>query len=311
MTTSNATWPALLVDQDQVLSRRGARLAGMSEDAWQWRLETGRLTPLLPGVAVGHAGPPTARQMAWAAVLSAGIGAVLTGDGALRELGFELDVWRWDVLIPAHREVRDKRWVQVAGRPPLPGRICGRAVPASARLRGSGALPLVVPELAALHAAEWATSDRAAEWRVAAAVQRGLCLPSALRQQLASAGLRHRGELVRSVLDDVELGAHARSELDFLTFLREHGLPLPDRLQRPVRRNGLRYLDAWWERRRVAAEVDGGHHRLAATWDADTLRHNDVVLAERDDRVLMLRLTMGNLRHDRPLLARQFADALL
>jgi very-short-patch-repair endonuclease len=301
-------WQSLLREQDQVMGRRQARLLGMSEDAWQWGLDTGRWRPLLRGVVVGHSGPPTDRQRAWAAVLSAGDGGRLTGDAALRQHGLALDVRHHDVLIPAHRRVRMKSFLPQDGaagglvRP----RQHGSAVPVSGR-----GLPLVAAELAALHAAEWAPSARAGEWRVAAAVQTGTTTVERLRAALPRAGVLERRDLLSDVLDDVELGAHARSELDLLHLLRDHGLPLPDRLQRPVRANGKRYLDAWWERQRVAAEVDGAHHRAAATWDTDTLRQNEVVLAERHDRVLLLRLTTGNLRHDRSALVRQFRAALL
>ena len=112
------------------------------------------------------------------------------------------------------------------------------------------------------------------------------------------------------MLDDVELGAHAGSELDFLRFLRRHGLPAPDRLQKRMRTGTVCYLDAWWERQRVAAELDGAHHRLVASWEADALRGNDVVISERHDRVLLLRLTTGNLRHDQLRVAEQLRAAL-
>lgn len=171
--------------------------------------------------------------------------------------------------------------------------------------------PVVRVAPALLHAAAWAPSERAAEWRVAAAVQQRLVLPSDVRAALAVLPRLARRRLVAAVLDDVELGAHAASELDLLRFLRRHGLPRPDRLQRPVRTGRLRYLDAWWERQRVCAEVDGAHHRSAGTWDDDTLRANDVVVTERHDRIVLLRFTAANLRHDAPRVAAQLAAVLL
>jgi len=41
------------------------------------------------------------------------------------------------------------------------------------------------------------------------------------------------------------------------------------------------------------------------------LRGNDIVVSERHDRVLLLRFTTGNLRHDEPAVARQLRSALL
>lgn len=59
------------------------------------------------------------------------------------------------------------------------------------------------------------------------------------------------------------------------------------------------------------AELDGAHHRTVGSWDDDALRANDVVLVERHDRILLLRFTRGNLRHDGDRVAAQLRDALL
>ena len=162
-----------------------------------------------------------------------------------------------------------------------------------------------------LHSAAWASSDRASEWRVAAAVQRRLVNVAQLREALKLLPKMPRRQSIRLVLDDVELGAHARTELDFLAFLRRNDLPLPDRLQFVVRANGKRYLDAWWEKQRVGAEIDGAHHMEVGNWDDDALRSNEVVVAAREDRVMLLRVTPGNMRHKEVELAAQFRAALL
>lgn len=306
------TWRELLEQQDGVLSRRQALISGVTEDAWQWQLDTGRWRPLLPGVIVAHNGEPTERQRAWAAVLHTGDEAALSGDAALIELGMKLPApkrihvgysERRDVLpqqfLAADREPSDVRLV-----PCRVGRLEEWTHPVAAprRLR-------VAP--ATLHAAAWALSDRAGEWRLAAAVQQRLVTVPALRLALVDMPRLPRRRLIRDVLDDVELGAHARSELDFLRFLRTNDLPAPDRLQRVPRRGKRCYLDAWWERQRVAAEIDGAHHREVGSWDADVLRANSVVVAEQHDRILLLRFTMGNLRHDGPEVAGQLRSSLL
>jgi very-short-patch-repair endonuclease len=142
-------------------------------------------------------------------------------------------------------------------------------------------------------------------------VQQGLTRPADLRRLLDEMPRLQRRALVREVLEDVEHGAHAGSELDFLRLLRSHRLPLPGRLQRPIRTGKRRYLDAWWDKQRVNAEMDGAHHRTVGTWDDDALRGNDVVLVERHDRILLLRFTRGNLRHDGERVAEQLREALL
>lgn len=150
---------------------------------------------------------------------------------------------------------------------------------------------------AALQAAAWAESDRAAEWRIAAAVQRRITAVPLLRETLAEMPRLKRHALVLAVLDDVERGAHAGSELQFLRFCRSHGLPLPDELQVRVRAGGAtHFLDARYRRQQVTVEVDGAHHRDVASWESDALRSLRVAAAMPGER--LLRLTPGMLRHD-------------
>jgi very-short-patch-repair endonuclease len=306
-----ASWQQLLVAQDRVLSRRQAVRAGLSEQAWEWRLESGPWQSLLPGVAVAHSGTPSARQRAWAAVLYAGPGAALSGDAALAEQGMRFDaVPVIHVAVPAERQVRDQRFAQRSAEADS-GRVVVHRVSRLEAWRHPARSPsaLHVPA-AVLHAAGWASSDRAAEWRVAAAVQQRLTTAARLSELLQDMPRLRRRALVRAVLADVEQGAHAHSELDFLRLLRRTGLPGPDRLQRPCRSNGKRYVDAWWERQRVGVELDGAHHRDVRTWAEDTMRSNALLVAERHERVLLLRFTTGNLRHDRSEVVRQLRAAL-
>jgi very-short-patch-repair endonuclease len=162
-----------------------------------------------------------------------------------------------------------------------------------------------------MHAAAHASSDRAAEWRVAAVVQQRLATATQLIEALDAMPRMRRRALVRAVLADVRDGAQAQSELDLLRLLRRHRLPRPDGLQRLVRASGKRYLDAWWERQRVAVEVDGAHHLDVGQWSHDVLRANAVVVAERHDRVVLLRFTTGNLRHDVSQVVDQLRAVLL
>lgn len=303
-------WAQLAAEQDGVLGRRQARLGGMSEDAWQWRLDTGRWRSLAPGVAVTHSGEPSQRQCAWAGVLLAGRDALLSGDAALIEYGMRMNgVATVDVAVPQARKVVGRR-LEWGGTEP------SEVVPHRVRRLDQWRHPARRPPAvrvgpAVLHAAAWAMTDRGGEWRVAAAVQQRLVRPADLRRDLAQMVQLPRGPLLRTVLDDVELGAHAASELDFLRFLRRSGLPAPDRMQRRIRAGSILYLDAWWERQRVCAEMDGAHHRLVGQWDADLLRANDIVVVEQHDRVLLLRFTTGNLRHDAERVAAQLAAVLL
>lgn len=260
----------------------------------------------MPGVAVAHSGSITDRQRAWAAHLCAGEDTYLSADAALIELGMELSA-PTQIHVATTRRVRRRRFRDDPRFQMVPHQVPDLDVWAAAQ----GGPPVLRAAPATLHAAAWAPTDRAGEWRVAAAVQQNLVVAPDLRLALQQMPELPRGNLLEEVIDDVEFGAHAASELDFLRFVRRHGLPPPDRLQRPVRRGSIRYLDAWWEKQRVNVEMDGAHHRLVGTWDNDALRANDVVLVERHDRILLLRFTRGNLRHDEPRVAAQLRDALL
>jgi hypothetical protein len=292
----------LLDVQGGVLSRQQALSGGLTEATYEWRLARGRWQIVLPGVVVAHTGRITFEEKAQAAVVYGGAGAALSGDAVVH------------LTKPSRAEAPDMIDVAVHAecqvgpyaffRPHRCTRLAELSHPARVprQIR-------IAP--AVLHAGSWAPSDRAAEWRVAAAVQRRLVTVPQLRESLVLLPRLKRRRAIRMVLDDVELGAHARTELDFLAFLRRNRLPTPDRLQFKVQAGRTRYLDAWWERQRVAAEIDGTHHTEVRSWDADTLRGNSVVVAARHDRVVLLRVTAGNLRHHEEELAAQFRAVLL
>lgn len=295
MTTaaSLCQWRDLAEEQDGVLARWQALVYGMTASAWDGRISSGRWRTVLPGVAVTHSGEPTDKQRAWAAVLHAGAGAALSGDAALIEHGISVKTLAHvDVAVPWPRNVKAHA---LLGGPEL--RTHG--VRHLSRWLHPVREPAVVTvETAVLHAAAWAPSDRAAEWRVAAVVQQGRVVPGRLRRQLVEMPRLPRRALLSEVLDDVELGAHAGSELAFLRFCRSHALPVPDELQVLVRAGGKHYVDARYRRQRVFVEVDGAHHRLVGQWDADALRSLRLAVAHHGSGETLVRLTKGNLRHD-------------
>lgn len=278
--------------QAGVVTAAQVSAAGLSEKLWHYRITAGGWQRLLPGVAVTHTGEPTSAQLAWAAVLSAGQDARLTGDAALVQVGLKLSELKLlDVVVPHRRRV-------------VPGVFTNgpeirvmRARAASRLPSAISDIPAVVPHAAVLHAAALAATDRDAEWRLAAVVQQRISAPVLIREHLLLLPQLKRKQLVREVLDDVELGAHAGSELAFLRFLREHGLPLPDELQLRVRAGrATHFLDARYRRQRITFELDGAHHRDVASWQADALRTLRVAAALPGEQVL--RLTPFMLRND-------------
>lgn len=285
------SWRDCMAVQDGVLARWQALAGGMTPEAWEWKLASGRWRRALPGVALTHTGEPSGRQRAWAACLHGGHGSAVSGDAALRLRGMKGDLGTaLDLVVPAARQVRAAALFREE-----PFRVRRTNVAEGARAAIAG-LPVLDAHHAVLHAAAWARSDRAAEWRIAAAVQQRLTAPTRLRAVLATMPRLHRRALVRVVLDDVELGAHAGSELAYLRFCRRHGLPVPDALQVRVRAGGMAYLDGRYVRQRVSLELDGTHHMAVGQWEADALRSLRLAVALPGER--QVRLTMGNLRHD-------------
>jgi very-short-patch-repair endonuclease len=295
----------LLDDQAGVVARRQALRAGLTQEAWDWRLARDWQSPC-PGVAVAHRGTATPLELAWAAVLLGPDGAALTGTWALRLHGMRLEPGAASLLVPSGSACRP-RVLQPSMLAVRPARCARLDV-----LRHPTRRPPVVRVApAVLHAASGGSRGRATEWVLAAAVQQRLVTPAALRAELDDAPVLPHRRLLLATLDDVELGAHAQTELDLLAVLRGNRLPVPDRLQLRVRDGrGTRYLDAWWERQRVVVEVDGAHHRDAGEWEADLLRANALQVQTRGDRVLLLRLTGAQLRNASPDVVRQLQAAL-
>jgi hypothetical protein len=299
------TWQEVLEKQDGVLARHQALAGGMTRHEWSWKVARGGWRLAMPGVAVSHRGGTTERQRAWAAVLHGGRDAVVSGDAALALVGVRFtDLRAIDLAIPAGRRARD---AALLGDGPK-GVVVHRVDGIEGWTRSMRGLPLATAHVAALHAAAWAACDRDAEWRIAAAVQRKVTAVPLLRGALSEMPRLKRRALVVAVLDDVELGAHAGSELQFLRFCRAHGLPHPDELQVRVRSGTVHYLDARYRRQRVTIEVDGAHHREVATWEADALRTLRVVAALPGEQVI--RLTPGLLRHDGDEVARHLRVVL-
>jgi hypothetical protein len=69
-------------NQSGVVSRTQALRAGLSRDMIKFRVSSGRWRQLYPGVYATFTGVPTRRASLWAAVLSAGPGAVLSHETA-------------------------------------------------------------------------------------------------------------------------------------------------------------------------------------------------------------------------------------
>ncbi|MBB2890487.1 endonuclease domain-containing protein [Flexivirga oryzae] len=228
----------------------------------------------------------------WRAVWESGSGARLDGTSALLAAGltgFEPPVI--DVSMPKSSRVHAVPGV----RTHFPHRL--------APVVGAG-IRRVAAEVATIHAAQWAVSDRQAALLICLPLQQRLTTPPRVQLAWRSVLRSPRRTLLDSVIADVTDGAHSLGELDFARLARKAGLPTPTRQALRDGPGGRVYLDVSWDEVGLVVEVDGGHHALALNPIDDALRQNDRVAAgERVLRipVIGLRLTperfMRQVRH--------------
>ena len=130
------------------------------------------------------------------------------------------------------------------------------------------------PEVAAVRAAVWARSDRAAATILAMTVQQRLVAPERLLTAWSAAPRCPRSEALGRLVPLVADGAQALSEIDFAVLGRARGWPEPDRQVVVTTARGRIYLDVRFSRYGVVVEVNGIQHleKLAAIDDA--LRRN-------------------------------------
>lgn len=247
---------ALAESQDRVVSRTQLSRVGWNRGHISAAVAARRWASYGEQALVLHQGTLTRRQSCWVAVLNGGPGAALAGLTAAAEhglTGFETDV--------IHIVVSKDGWV--------PRDQSGVKVHISRRFHSSDRHPARTPPTvrasrAVVDAAAWSRNSRRACALVIAAVQQRLVRVDDLRTELDTAGrVRHR-RLLRAVLDDVEGGVRALSELDFTRLTRRYGLPEPELQRKRTDGSGrIRYLDARLRRRDgriVNIEIDGAAH---------------------------------------------------
>ncbi|MEQ4303240.1 hypothetical protein ABNF97_17935 [Plantactinospora sp. B6F1] len=246
-------------------------------------VRSGRWRAICRNVLLTGNGRLTRDQQLWVAVLAAGSDAVLAGATAAAEAGVRgLRQEPLHVLIPANRQVSgilrrlplDMPAVLVRRTTILPDSHLQVARPT----RTSAARALA-------DAAGWARSDDEARTVLAAGCQQRRTTAGEIRGVVVELPKLRRRRLILRTLDDIEGGAHALSELDFVALCRRFRIPPPDLQQRRVDAGGrVRYLDVYWRRWRLHVEIDGAHHMDVRHWAADLRRQNDIWIA--GDRIL-------------------------
>ncbi len=239
----------------------------------RWRLQSGRWQRPCHGVVVTHSGPLSRDQLLWVTVLGSGTGAALAGLTAAGLDGLHgFDDGRIHVVVPASRTVRT--------------RLPDSAVVHRSRSFGPADVhpvrqpPRTRTPRSILDAASWMRAESGARAVLAAGVQQRLVRADDLAAALTRRGRGPRHALVSATIADIAGGAQALSELDFGQLIRRHGLPEPTR--QVLRRDAAgraRWLDAYWDRVRVVAEIDGLWHMDAAAWWADMSRDNELTIS--------------------------------
>ena len=143
-------------------------------------------------------------------------------------------------------------------------------------------IPRVRMDVAAVHAAGWARTDRQAALVLCLVTQQRLVpaarLAAAWRSRARRAVRRSRRRVLDGVVADLTRGAQSLGELDFGELCRKWGLPRPTRQVVKRTPHGRVYLDAAWEDIGLVVEVDGMGHLQGMAPVADALRQNDLAL---------------------------------
>lgn len=223
----------------------------------------------LGAVVVQHNGPVTPLQLRWAAVLSAGPPAALARACALEAGGvLGLGATPVVVVVPYGRSP-----AAVSGVRYVRSRRVGAVDLVSASM-----LPRTTVARALVDEASRTSRDHA-RTLVAMAVQQRRTTVEEVAAVLERLAPVRQQVLLALTLEDVAGGSHSLPELRFLDLVRGAGLPVPDRQVVRRRADGRYVLDAHWQRYGVTVEVDGGHHREVASWEADVLRQDELALA--------------------------------
>jgi hypothetical protein len=273
----------LTFEQAGVLATRQAREL-LTDGAIRGLVRSGRWRSICRGVLLSGNGRLTRDQQLWVAVLACGIGAVLAGPTAATEGGVRgLRERALHVVVPVNR--RAGRTVLRTLPIDMAGVVLHRTAILPAEHLQIGRPPRTTLARALVDAAAWARTTDEAQAALAVGCQQRRVLPAELQAVVDVLPRLRRRALIRQTLADIEGGAHALSEIDFLRVCRRYQLPLPDLQERRTDSAGrIRYLDAYWRAWGLHVEIDGAHHMDVRHWAEDMRRQNDVWIA--GDRIL-------------------------
>lgn len=229
-----------------------------------------------------HTGPLTCEGEWWAAVLEGGPQAYLDGASALIAgglKGFTAESLR--VSVPPSGRARR-----------APGLHIRRTRRFDPHVVVTHGVPRARPDVAAVHAALWARTDKQAVLLLTMTVQQGLAKAEQIGRALLRVRRDKRRRLLHATVLDLLAGVTSIGESEFAQLCRERGLPEPSRQVRRRGPDGSAYLDVYWEQWGVVVEIDGIQHSWATQVVGDALRQNRITL-QAD---LVLRLPLLGLR---------------
>jgi hypothetical protein len=293
--------------QEGVLSRRQA-IAAMSWSRLRHLVASGRWQRIPPGIFATHNGPLTRAQQLWTAVLSCG-DALLAGitaacaEGLRRDPGTQIHV-----LVAAGQRPNQPGRAVLAATATMPAVIAHRTATLPDKDLQIGLRRRTTMARSIVDAAQWATNTDEARAIVAAACRQWVVLPEEILDVVGRLPRARRRSIVLETIGYTASGAEAISEMDFDALCRTHGLPSPDRqVPRRDERGRLRYLDAYWRRYGVHAEVDGGVHSDPEVWWRDQFRQNDLWIGGE----IVIRFPAWAIRHRPGQVADQLRRALI
>jgi hypothetical protein len=234
--------------QAGVISREQAILGGLSPDAIDWLLRSGRWQRLQRGAYAVFTGEPPREATLWAMVHRAGPGAVLSHQTAA-----ELCTLTDDPSTLVHLTIPEGRRARN-----IPGAVVHR----SRRLERARH-PVLLPPRTRIEETvldlvqQSGTFERAFDW-ASRACQRRLTTTGHLRDALSMRPkIRWRTELGQA-LTDIADGVHSPLEDRYLNDVeRAHGLPSAAHQDEVARDQGKNYRDNLYEAYRVCVELDG------------------------------------------------------
>ena len=283
-----------------VLHRRELSAAGMTVGRIRRAIRAGRWQEPVPGVVVGHGGPPTQRQRWRVGLEYAGPTGCLSHRSALALAGARVDE------LPAARRVAG---VRGGYSDPPEGGLVEVSVPHGRHLRSSGfvvvhqtrrptaavvlhGLPVTSPARAAVDVA--VTSGRRADVDhvISHVLQRRLATVEDLVLETRALG-RLATPWLRAAVADAVRGMRSVGESDLRRMVVGSGLPEPEWNAEVLTSVGRFFVDALWRSRGVAAEADGAAFHLSAEdWSRDLVRQNAIQSAG----VLLMRFPVRRLR---------------